>query len=836
MSTSILRINSDIQGALRGGITQVIVHGENVYEDYFSETLIGAHDIATTLIYYLLYNISEEEREQIENVLFFSDDGLFLCRRKPLAPGELPFSYDALDHEKIRQMLGVQEKSSSSFSREGRHGNDSPRENSESDNSGNAAEYAEAARQEINNAAAPSVDLFRQVTAILEYQNDTWGVVVKDIEWLAELFHGRQHNFEYLKEIQKWRNLSNHTPHISFILMKSMDVFSNYFFLSEQSPGVIFAGGPTREEITTWLMRRKIEQYISQEEYIEKIASELKNRGFTLKRTVHLVKSIEAQIGADINNAEKFFHAVDERLEKKIEMVHWGDVCINEDTKTYVQGLFMAYLEDDETRYNEKPRGMILYGPPGTGKTLIAKALAGMGGFYFMAPKLADIKGEYVGHSSRNVQRIFNEARNNSPTLMFLDELDTLFPSRGGASIDSFTVDITNQFLAEIDGVDTGKQRVFIVGATNRLEILDPAIKSRLKAMYVPLPDDKNRAEMLRLYMKERWPHLSKEDAIELVRRTRGLSGRDIKDLCYDIHVKWEHSGGNTSDAPRRVMDAALGDFRAKMAHSFNDKSFSIDLFSEDKRQPVSQVIIGCQHQIARVEGVINVLRHKSWFKQYGLEDYNGILLYGPPGNGKTEFARACASAYGFDFVKVVGTSLATSIRDGTIKILDTIVDNCVKLSAIHPILLFFDEFDAIATGHSMDVKFRGALLDKIIELRKYGNILFVAATNARHNLDDAVIRDGRFDVHLLFDSPADNQRHRYYYSFCNNGMFSCAESLCKKVALDGYHYTEQQVPVRDVDGSVRIEVARIPASISTIKKRCSRAMRNALAANRGTE
>ena len=139
-----------------------------------------------------------------------------------------------------------------------------------------------------------------------------------------------------------------------------------------------------------------------------------------------------------------------------------------------------------------KERGILLYGPPGTGKTMIAKAMATEEKLYFLAPKLSELKGEYVGQSAPKVKELFEEARANEPTLIFLDEVDTLFPARDHGDGDSYTKDMVNEFLQQLDGVDTGEQRIIVLAATNREYMIDPAVKSRLgDAIKISLPEEK---------------------------------------------------------------------------------------------------------------------------------------------------------------------------------------------------------------------------------------------------------------------------------------------------------------------------------------------------------
>jgi len=217
----------------------------------------------------------------------------------------------------------------------------------------------------------------------------------------------------------------------------------------------------------------------------------------------------------------------------------WNAVVLPEATKRELMTL-QRILEDPKgykKRWGlEPPLGAILYGPPGTGKTMIARTLAQSAGYAFLAPSPAELNSMWIGESEKAIRGLYDQARADAPCVVFLDELDSLAAQRSGSGNDrggavrSFN-NATNQLLQEIDGF-RGRAQVFTVGATNRLDILDAAITSRLGMhIHVGLPDSAALVNLFRLYT---WPYRERLDvAVEvLAYSTSGMSGRDVQEIC----------------------------------------------------------------------------------------------------------------------------------------------------------------------------------------------------------------------------------------------------------------------------------------------------------------
>lgn len=228
----------------------------------------------------------------------------------------------------------------------------------------------------------------------------------------------------------------------------------------------------------------------------------------------------------------------------------WNAVVLPNDAKRELMTL-QRILEDPKgykKRWGlEPPLGAILHGPPGTGKTMIARTLAASAGYEFVAPSPAELNSMWVGESEKAIRALFEQARANAPCVVFLDELDALAAQRSGSGSDrggavrSFN-NATNQLLQEIDGF-RGRAEIFTIGATNRLDILDAAITSRLSMhVHVGLPSTEALVNLFRLYT---WPYRERLDvSVEMLAYgANGMSGRDVQEVCKLAAMNAESKG-----------------------------------------------------------------------------------------------------------------------------------------------------------------------------------------------------------------------------------------------------------------------------------------------------
>jgi transitional endoplasmic reticulum ATPase len=247
----------------------------------------------------------------------------------------------------------------------------------------------------------------------------------------------------------------------------------------------------------------------------------------------------------------------------EIPSVHWTDVGgLDAVKQNLIESVEWPIKYPDRFKQVgiEPPKGVLLYGAPGCGKTLLAKAVATEGEMNFISIKGPEIFSKWVGESEKAIREIFRKGRMAAPSVIFIDEVDSIIPRRGAGYSDSgVTSRVISQLLTEMDGLES-LQNVMVIAATNRPDILDPAMlrPGRFdRLIHVPAPDEESRLEILKIYTKE-MPLADDVDLIHLARETNGYSGADIASLCREagMHVLRNSTSFQVSmEAFRRAMD-----------------------------------------------------------------------------------------------------------------------------------------------------------------------------------------------------------------------------------------------------------------------------------------
>jgi ATP-dependent metalloprotease FtsH len=425
---------------------------------------------------------------------------------------------------------------------------------------------------------------------------------------------------------------------------------------------------------------------------------------------------------------------------------------------------FLAHTERYAELGAQIPRGILLYGPPGCGKTLMARALAGEAGATFYSISGSDFVEMYVGIGARRVRDLFKEAREQAPSIVFIDELDSVGRRRAGTGPGSQGSaeeqgQALNQLLSEIDGFAPA-QGVIVVGATNRPDVLDPALlrPGRFdRAVGLELPDEKGRLGILEVHARGK-PLAPGVDLPSLAQRTVGMTGADLASLFNEAALLTARARRSSilqqdlEDALERVRDAPERQRRLSMRDRRIGQSFL-----HGERVTFADVA-GVDNVIDELAEVREFLSDRDRFEKIGARVPRGYLLAGPPGTGKTLLAHALAGESNAAFISVAATEFnETYIGEGAARVRDLFA----QARGIAPVIVFIDEIDAIGGHRSAGVadnSERAQTLNQLlIELDAFGNsstVIVMAATNRPDMLDPALMRPGRFDRKLTLEMP----------------------------------------------------------------------------------
>jgi transitional endoplasmic reticulum ATPase len=420
----------------------------------------------------------------------------------------------------------------------------------------------------------------------------------------------------------------------------------------------------------------------------------------------------------------------------------------------------------------EAPRGVLLYGPPGTGKTLLAKAVANETNANFYSIGGPEIMSKFYGESEERLRETFKQAQENAPSIMFIDEIDSIAPKREEVSGD-VEKRVVSQLLTLMDGLES-REKVVVIGATNRPDALDPALRrpGRFdREIEIGIPDQNGRSEILEIHT--RGMPLTQEVKLESIAKiTHGFVGADLEAVCREAAMR----------SLRRLLPEINLEESKIPIETLNKIKITWEDFENALKdvQPSALREVYVQRPNVRwtdVGGLEEVkeelkeaiewpLKHADLFAQADIIPPKGLLLYGPPGTGKTMIAKAVANTSEANFISIKGPELLSKWVGESEKGVREVFR---KARQAAPCVVFFDELDSVAPRRSggeggagdshVAERVVSQLLTEMDGLEDLKGVVVIGATNRPDIVDEALLRPGRFDRLLEIPLPDNNAR-----------------------------------------------------------------------------
>ncbi|OLC35495.1 MAG: CDC48 family AAA ATPase [Thaumarchaeota archaeon] len=457
------------------------------------------------------------------------------------------------------------------------------------------------------------------------------------------------------------------------------------------------------------------------------------------------------------------------------------------------------------SRLNIEPHsGILLYGPPGCGKTLIAKVLASESEANFYSINGPEIMNKYYGETEARLRDIFKEAKDNAPGVIFIDEIDAIAPKREEAYGD-VEKRVVAQLLALMDGL-TDRGNVIVLGATNRPESVDPALRrpGRFdREIEISVPNVDGRLEILQIHTRG-MPLAGDVELKTLAAELHGYTGADIKSLCREAAMKAlrnylpeiESETEKISSEVLQTMRITLQDFYDAM-HEIVPTAMR-EFYVESPK--VWWKDVGGIDDAKRTlnDNLITAIKEPAKFQKMGIKPPKGALLYGPPGCGKTLLARALATESGANMIFVRGPEILSKWVGESEKAIREIFR---KAKASSPCIIIFDELDSLARAKSIEDGGVGErLLSQLLTEMEDGGasrVVVVGISNRPDLIDPSLIRPGRLDL-LLFIQPPDEK-----------GRFEIIKILTKQMPLSDVDLKEIALATKGYSGADIVAVCR---------------------------
>jgi len=463
----------------------------------------------------------------------------------------------------------------------------------------------------------------------------------------------------------------------------------------------------------------------------------------------------------------------------------------------------------------DPPKGVLLYGPPGTGKTLLARAVAYETEAHFITISGPEIMSKLYAQSEENLRKVFEEAKDMAPSIIFIDELDSIAPKRGEVT-GEVERRVVAQLLSLLDGLE-GRGEIIVIGATNRVNDIDPALRrpGRFdREIELGVPDTDGRYDILLIHTRG-MPLHSDVDLRFMAEKTHGFVGADVEALAKEAAMLAIRKILPNINLDKPIPPEILMDLQITM------KNFETALNSIEPSALREVLIIqpsetwddigGLKEAIQQLREVIEwPLKYPELYTHLNSRPPNGILLFGPPGSGKTLLAKALAHESEINFISVKGPEFLSKWVGESEK---AVRETFRKARAAAPCIIFFDEIDAIAgmRGRSASSQVTEQVVSQLLTemdgLEGLKDVILLAATNRPDMLDPALLRSGRFGRHVEIPMPDKEARVEIFKIHLRN----------KPVASD----VDTNKMAQDLEGYTGADIQAIceEATLLTIRK-----------------
>ncbi len=499
---------------------------------------------------------------------------------------------------------------------------------------------------------------------------------------------------------------------------------------------------------------------------------------------------------------------------RAVPKVTWEDIGDLEEAKERIREIVELPMKHPEIFKHlgiEPPKGILLYGPPGTGKTLLAKALANEIGAYFISINGPEIMSKYYGESEQRLREIFKEAEENAPSIIFIDEIDAIAPKREEVT-GEVEKRVVAQLLTLMDGLKE-RGRVIVIGATNRPDAVDPALRrpGRFdREIEIKPPDKRARVEILKVHTRN-MPLAEDVDLDKIAEMTHGYTGADLAALAKEAAMAALRrfiKEGRINFEAKEIPATVLKELKVTMKDFLDAMKMIRPTLIREVYVEVPEVRwsdiggLGDVKQELR-EAVEWPLKYPDVFENMGIRPPKGVLLFGPPGTGKTLLAKAVATESGANFIAVRGPEILSKWVGESEKAIRKIFERARQAA---PTVVFFDEIDSIAPARGARFDTSG-VTDRIVNqmlaemdgIQPLSNVVVIGATNRPDILDPALLRPGRFD-RIIYVPPPDKETRKEIFKIHTRKVPLAEDVDFDKLAelTEGYTGADIEAVVRE--------------------------------------